>query len=231
MMRRLFVGVLVLATLTACSPAYLRWQPEQYVVQRGDTLYSIAWRYQLDYRELAGWNGIGSNYLIYPGQVLRLTAAAAPPRSSSETAPPVRSPAATDSAPATVQLPEVGSVSWQWPVDGAVLARFEAANATGKGIDIGGSVGQEIRAAAGGKVVYSGSGLIGYGKLIIINHNGQYLSAYAHNSELYVQEGDEVRAGDRIASMGLGPGRTPMLHFEIRRNGQPVDPLRFLPRR
>lgn len=229
-MTRLLASLLIVATLAACSPAYLRWQPQQYVVQRGDTLYSIAWRYQLDYRELAGWNGVGSDYLIYPGQTLHLRPVGS--------APPAAGPAQSTSTPAesttpaaTVRLPELGSVTWQWPVAGAVLARFEAANATGKGIDIGGSVGQEIRAAAGGKVVYSGSGLIGYGKLIIINHNGQYLSAYAHNSELYVQEGDAVRGGDRIASMGMGPGRTPMLHFEIRRNGQPVDPLRFLPQR
>ncbi len=230
-MMRWLLNALLLMALTACSPAYLRWQPQQYVVQRGDTLYSIAWRYQLDYRELADWNGIGSNYLIYPGQELRLTATGKPPPATNEAAPPAASAEAAGTSPATVRLPALGSVSWQWPVDGAVLARFEAANATGKGIDIGGSVGLEIRAAAGGKVVYSGSGLIGYGKLIIINHNGQYLSAYAHNSELYVQEGDTVRGGDRIASMGLGPGRTPMLHFEIRRNGQPVDPLRFLPQR
>lgn len=230
-MTRLFASLLIVVALGACSPAYLRWQPQQYVVQRGDTLYSIAWRYQLDYRELAGWNGIDSNYLIYPGQELRLTAGGSSPHSAGEAVSTGSSPPVAGTAPETVRLPELGSITWQWPVTGTVLARFEAANATGKGIDIGGSVGQEIRAAAGGKVVYSGSGLIGYGKLIIINHNGQYLSAYAHNSELYVQEGDEVRAGDRIASMGMGPGRTPMLHFEIRRNGQPVDPLRFLPQR
>jgi lipoprotein NlpD len=96
------------------------------------------------------------------------------------------------------------------------------------GIGIGGQAGQPVRAAAGGRVVYAGSGLIGYGQLVIIKHNETYLSAYGHNSRLLVAQGQEVRRGEPIAAMGLGPERQPRLHFEIRRNGVPIDPLPLL---
>ena len=108
---------------------------------------------------------------------------------------------------------------------------FGARPGSGTGILIGGRAGQSVRAAAGGRVVYSGGGLIGYGQLIIIKHNDTYLSAYGHNSALLVNEGDAVRQGQRIATMGEGPGRQPRLHFEIRKNGQPVNPRQYLPAR
>lgn len=238
---RIRLGIFALAALLAACSSALRWNgadADSYLVQPGDTLYSIAWRYNVDYHELAAWNDIGSDYLIYPGQTLQLHPAAgqsvpAEPGASSAPTRASDSVAQASSAPerSTVRVAETGSPSWQWPVDGTLLARFHDQNATGKGIDIGGSVGQEVDAAAGGKVVYSGSGLIGYGKLIIIDHNGRFLSAYAHNSEMYVEEGDRVNAGERIAAMGVGPGQTPMLHFEIRVDGKPVDPLKYLPRR
>jgi lipoprotein NlpD len=120
---------------------------------------------------------------------------------------------------------------WVWPTDGPLLRPFFPDNAGKKGIDIGGGLGQSVRAASEGKVVYSGSGLIGYGKLIIIKHNKTYLSAYAHNRRLLVKEGDYVRIGQRIAELGNTATEKPMLHFEIRRNGEPVDPLRYLPAR
>lgn len=239
MSRRVVILTLALL-LTACSSA-LRWNgagADSYVVQPGDTLYSIAWRYNLDYHNLAAWNDVGSDYLIYPGQTLQLHpgGGSPAPATHTEASAPTRaseSAASTSSRQAeqTVRVADSGSPSWQWPVDGRLLARFHDRNATGKGIDIGGSVGDEVDAAAGGKVVYSGSGLIGYGKLIIIDHNGRFLSAYAHNSEMYVEEGDRVNAGERIAAMGVGPGQQPMLHFEIRVDGKPVDPLKYLPRR
>lgn len=237
---RFRLGIFGIALLLAACSSALRWNgpgADSYVVQPGDTLYSIAWRYNVDYHDLAAWNEIGSDYLIYPGQTLQLHpgGGAEPATRSGGSSPAQASESVAQSSPAperhTIRVADSGSPSWQWPVEGQLLARFHDQNATGKGIDIGGSVGDEVDAAAGGKVVYSGSGLIGYGKLIIIDHNGRFLSAYAHNSEMYVQEGDRVNAGERIAAMGVGPGQKPMLHFEIRVDGKPVDPLKYLPRR
>ena len=120
---------------------------------------------------------------------------------------------------------------WLWPTDGEVIRKFSQDTAGKKGIAIGGRKGQPVVAAAGGEVVYSGSGLLGYGQLIIINHNKNYLSAYAHNSSLLVKEGDVVEAGQQIAKLGDTGTDRAMLHFEIRHNGRPVDPLKHLPAR
>ena len=120
---------------------------------------------------------------------------------------------------------------WQWPASGPILRRFDGEASGKKGISIGGTHGNQVRAAAAGRVVYAGSGLVGYGRLIILKHNDTYLSAYGHNRDLFVQEGAEVRAGQVIADMGSSGTNRIQLHFEIRRNGKPVDPLRYLPRR
>lgn len=201
--------------------------PTHYTVQVGDTLYSIAWRYGLDYHDVADWNGIGSDYLIKPGQSLRLSA----PAGSAYRTVPI--PAA-DSAPSVASdnsfTPPAGGIVWHWPAQGRVIRQFHAGDALSKGIDISAARGTDVRAAAAGKVVYAGSGIIGYGKLIIIKNSEHYLSAYADNDELLVKEGDNVQAGDRIASMGLGREGHPLLHFEIRRDGKPVNPLQYLPR-
>lgn len=246
---RIPVLLLVALSLSACGPGLYRWEQghenpqvaKNYDVKKGDTLYSIAWRYGLDYRELARWNGIGSNFLIHPGQELRLT----PPgtaTSAADTAtvatvqqPPARAPS-TSAAASTPSISTPPSRpmprgAWQWPARGALLAKFGDANATGKGIAIGGSEGDPISASADGRVVYAGSGLIGYGKIIIVKHSEEYLSAYGHNDTIYVREGEQVKQGDRIATMGRGPGNRPLLHFEIRIKGEAVDPLAYLPPR
>ncbi len=228
--------MLALLALTACAGAY-RWDAsrsekmpdrETYEVRKGDTLYSIAWRYGLDYRELARHNGIDDRFTIYPGQQLRLApvAAAATPKTTPASSA-ATSPVNVSSAPSR----PMSRAEWQWPANGALLAKFGDPNATGKGIAIGGVQGDPVKAAADGRVVYAGSGLIGYGKIIIVKHSEEYLSAYGHNENIYVREGEQVRQGDRIASMGLGPGKRPMLHFEIRINGNAVDPLAYLPSR
>ena len=125
-------------------------------------------------------------------------------------------------------LRKAAGLRWMWPTEGKTVGRF--AKSGGKGIDISGAFEQPIHAAAGGQIVYAGSGLIGYGKLVIVKHGDRLLSAYAHNARLHVKEGEPVRGGEHIADMGRsGKGRV-MLHFEIRRDGKPVDPLRFLPR-
>lgn len=214
--------------LAACGGSALTWDapvPETHVVQPGETLYSIAWRYGLGVRELAAWNALGDGSLIHPGQrlVLRPTGAAASAASSGAQAATGRSDAA--------RLPAVPPPPWRWPTEGAISAGFGEDNNARTGVLIDGRRGQDIYAAADGEVVYAGGGLIGYGNLVIIKHNAAYLSAYGHNETLAVREGESVRAGQRIAAMGEGPGRRPRLHFEIRRNGEPVDPQPYLPRR
>lgn len=213
-----------------------------YRVRRGDTLYSIAWRNGLDYRRLARWNDIAHPYTIYPGQ--RLTLRPSPGAGSSSRGAPDPAPAPERRADPPTPAPSTdhaepsgdggtaaASPSWRWPVDGPVLRGFEADGAGKRGISIGGREGQPVRAAARGRVVYSGDGLRGYGNLVIVKHSERYLTAYGYNQELLVREGERVSGGQRIARMGLGPGRRALLHFELRRDGEPLDPRRFLPRR
>ncbi|MBI2398153.1 MAG: peptidoglycan DD-metalloendopeptidase family protein [Xanthomonadales bacterium] len=296
-----------------------------YVVARGDTLYGIAFRNKLDFRDLAAWNRIAAPYTIYPGQQLRLSAptpsvqaaaAAAPAPAAAAVAPQVEVPAppapvtavedgddvqtfavrddpapaaaggaqplltqpvppptsspaaaiglapttpqpqpvtpvpsepvpvpvpaaaapsAVDTTPRPVQDPNAPSreregLRWRWPVSGALIGRFVEGDPTQQGIDLGGSLGNPVLAAADGEVVYSGNGLLGYGELVIVQHNPGFLSAYGHNQKRLVLEGARVRAGQPIAEMGRRGG-IDMLHFEIRRNGKPVDPLGYLPQR
>jgi len=212
---------LALALLAGCSSLYETYEPAGYVVRSGDTLYSIAWRHGLDARELAAWNGIADPNRIYVGQRLALAPAAGRPVGAA-------APAASRPAPASVARP--GPLpSWQWPVSGRVVARFGEARVLSTGIGIAGSPGQDIRAAAAGRVVYVGSGLPDYGQLVIIEHSGSWLSAYGHNRRVLVSQGQSVGGGEKIAEMGTGPGGMAQLHFEIRRNGDPLDPLTVLP--
>lgn len=231
-------------------------RPPYHRVKKSETLYAIAWRYGLDFRVLAHWNRIARPYTIYPGQTLRLSQPPAAKRSkASKSRHKQSTPTAAKSVkarkPAAAKTrPKIGSASakqrsskqktkstptrrtklgWRWPTRGKVAQRFEAGNPVRKGIKISGRAGQSIIASESGKVVYAGSGLIGYGRLVIIKHNKNYLSAYAHNRKLLVQEGREVARGESIAEMGNN-GNWPMLHFEIRHNGTPVDPLKLLPR-
>lgn len=202
-------------------------------VKAGDTVYSIAWEAGLDYRELARWNGIPSPYRIKPGQQLRLqpipVKKPAPDKPVTLTRP--ESPGLAPGNTTVAREPETsGPVRWIWPTNGSILRTYSEKSGS-KGLDIGGQTGQEVRAAAGGRVVYQGSGLRGYGELIIIKHNESFLSAYAHNEKTFVREGDQVRRGQKIAEMGASGTDRVKLHFEIRQRGAPVDPLQYLPRR
>lgn len=286
----------------------------EYSVVRGDTLYGIAFRHGLDYRDLAALNDIAAPFTIYPGQRLRLRAGATSGPSRPMAATPSRPPAATPPAPVKpgvvgtiVQGPAThppatapsapvtantgpataapastvavnpsatplpagppgappaapapdtavapattvepvtpaapasapitlrpGNPSWRWPASGTLIGRFLAGDPTRQGINIAGNAGDAVQAAADGIVVYSGAGLIGYGELIIVKHNDTWLSAYGHNRKRLVGEGDAVRAGQTIAEMGRTGTSRDMLHFEVRRNGKPVDPLGVLPKR
>ncbi len=215
------------------------------VVKRGDTLYRLAVNNGISPMDLALWNGISAPYTIYPGQRLRLypssaggtasrpaaTAGASAPRTPAGTAqrPPVR-PTQAPPQPATPP-PAASSIAWRWPTDGQILNRYVAGDPTRQGIDITGAAGQPVRSAADGVVVYSGSGLVGYGELVIVKHDEQWLSAYGHNRARLVNEGERVRSGQQIAEMGRTGAARDMLHFEIRFNGKPVDPLAYLPGR
>jgi len=219
-----------------------------HIVTKGETLYSISWRYNFDYKEIANWNQVKAPYTIYPGQLIRLkpvlkkkgeplkkpgTAAkkvvAKQPLPKKIAKPIQKKTEVAAKKTSTKTVLAKGPVKWSWPTKGKLVKSNSPTSK--KGIDISGSAGQRVKAAAAGEVVYSGGGLIGYGKLIIIKHNETYLSAYAYNSKLLVKEGDRVNAGEAISEMGQDhTGRT-VLHFEIRQNGKPINPTKYLPKK
>ena len=237
--------------------------PAAYVVRAHDTLFSIAWRHHLDYRDLARWNHVGADFRLQVGQVLTLAPPGGPAAAKGSAPTPAapttksatsNSATAKSAAPVARTVPGTASVpgrrppvaaavgvgaanrdkspsapgaglTWQWPT--AHLAPPRAV--PGGGILVLGTLGQEVRATATGRVVYVGSGLRGYGNLIIIKHGDTLLSSYAHNREMLVHEGEDVAGGQVIGHMGSGPRQIPALYFEIRVNGKPVDPLRYLP--
>lgn len=264
----------------AARPATVLPAGASHRVVKGDTLYGIAFRNGLDYRDLARWNGIGAPYTIRVGDQLRLTdpARAVAANSAPKPAPPTTRPAALPSAPAAASaattpaigtrpapptsapapapptatnapstpppvapappaaVPPVpaaatatsGAIAWRWPLNGSVLAGYVAGDPARSGIDISGKAGGQVVAAADGEVVYSGNGLVGYGELVIIKHSPSLLSAYARNGRRLVEERAQVKAGQPIAELASG---RPVLHFEIRRNGKPINPLEYLPSR
>lgn len=256
------------ATTPAPRPTDAR--PQFHTVRKGDTLYSIALDYGLDYRELAQWNDVTATSVISIGQQLRLSppAVAAPTAVPLKSAPVVQgrplegSPVAggdgsIKSQPRAVRAPYSDqtyaqmaslkpapsprdesrappgpggeeSVAWGWPASGKVVGTF-GDGANQRGIRIAGKLGQPVLASAAGRVIFSGTGIRGFGKLIVIKHNNTYLSVYAHNNELLVKEGQNVAKGQKIAEMGSTDADQVRLHFEIRRLGKPVDPLKLLP--
>lgn len=215
------------------------WSKRIHTVAPGETLYSIAWMHGQDYRDVARWNHIASPYTIYPNQKLRVVKPdTLPPRQPRKLTKIHKSPhpvnAEKETVPAAKPVRKTRLAShrlhWQWPVQGRIISRFSENNPGQQGIDIAAHDGAAIYAAEAGQVVYSGSGLRGYGKLIIIKHNETFLSAYAHNRDLRVKEGEKVKKGEHIADMGNTGAERVKLHFEIRRNGTPVNPFRYLPK-
>ena len=246
---------------------------QSYAVLRGDTLFSIAFRYGLDYRRLAAANAIAPPYTIFPGQRLilreaRARAGASAAKSPGPLSPGSKSPgplppgpqspdpwapapakprpkaapakakapspaAAAASAPARAAPPKAADsappAGWRWPVAGRVIRRFDGKR--NKGIDIAGPRGDVVRATRAGRVVYAGTGIAGYGLMLILRHSEEYLSAYGHSDALLVEEGDTVRAGQPVARRGSSGTDSMKLHFEIRRHGRPLDPLSVLPAR
>ncbi len=259
-MRSLALLFMSVALLAGCAANSDRAESSgTHVVKRGDTLSAIARRYNLDYKDLARWNRIGRDYVIHPGQTLRLS----PPSRNSTAAPARTAPTKTvvgpkgakvasaaakgrpttsaskpkskpkpkaTAPPRQTVIPAGPPPKWQWPVNEGTATLTTRPNG-GHGLTIVGTLGKDIRAASGGRVVYTGSGLLGYGQLIIIKHNESYLSAYGHLQTVAIKEGDAVSAGQRIATMGNGPQGSPLLYFEIRVNGTPSNPLALLPQR
>ena len=233
-------------------------KPGYYSVKSGDTLIRIGMDNGQSWRDIARWNNIENPNLIETGQVLRVVppeesgVVVRPVSSTNIVTSPAPSPAASAPAPAvnvasakqpvssattptpsspannltTADSPEE-AVSFQWPTRGNVLAGFDEVK--NKGLDIAGKAGDPVLAAADGKVVYAGSGLRGYGNLVIIKHNNTYLTAYAHNQSLLVKEDQAIKRGQKIAEMGNSDADQVKLHFEIRRQGKPVDPAKYLP--
>ncbi|MBC2657731.1 peptidoglycan DD-metalloendopeptidase family protein [Pseudomonas sp. MSSRFD41] len=276
--QRLMIGLVLSSLLVGCSstrsssvgvvdrnsnaaPQRPTVTTGQYEVRRGDTLFSIAFRYGWDYKALAARNNISEPYTIHPGQTIRfdgrtgtapasvVTSTQSSGASSSSKTTVIRRPATTTTSaatgaatspankpsPAPTPVPATPAgpapTGWGWPSNGVLIGKFSSNGSLNKGIDIAGDLGQPVLAASDGTVVYAGSGLRGYGELVIIKHSETYVSAYGHNRKLLVREGQQVKVGQTIAEMGSTGTDRVKLHFEIRRQGKPVDPLQFLPRR
>ncbi len=230
----------------------------EYSVKKGETLYSIAWRSNTDVRRLATLNKISAPYNIYPGQKIILAKKTPQPsknKSSSESFHNKNQKVAKKAVASTkkqaygknVRAQKISTKSpskpkaasnfsqkirtWKWPTNGKIIASFSSSQQGKKGIDIAGRRGDKIKAAADGKVVYAGDVLRGYGKLIIVKHNDDYLSAYAHNDHILVKEQQNVKAGQVIAKMGDTGSQRVMLHFEVRFRGKSVNPMKYLPKK
>jgi lipoprotein NlpD len=231
-------------------------KPGYYTVKPGDTLIRVGLENGQSPKDIARWNALENPNKIEVGQVLRVvpptstdsaavavakpvsnsTATSTPiaPAASSTSAAPASAASKPASSPAVVAAPVAGSAAvgdedlgWIWPTKGPVLAEFDEVK--NKGLDIGGAAGDPVLASAEGKVVYAGEGLRGYGKLIILKHNNTFLTAYAHNQTLLVKEDQSVKKGQKIAEMGNTDADRVKLHFEVRRQGKPVDPAKYLP--
>jgi len=227
-------------------------KPGYYTVKPGDTLIRIGLDHGQGAKDIARWNALENPNRIEVGQVLRIeppvvsgvvtkpvvTASATPIASAPLRSASADKPAAAASAPVAPVAPAPApaasaagddEISWIWPSNGAVLTGFDEVKS--KGLDIAGTAGEPVLAAADGRVVYVGAGLRGYGNLIILKHNNTYLTAYAHNQTLLVKEDQSVRKGQKIAEMGSSDADRVKLHFEVRRQGKPVDPAKYLPPR
>lgn len=240
--RRTVVFIFLSILLAGCTselasaPVINGWhQPnaasQTYVVRQGDTLYSIAWAFGLDYRSLVEANHLQAPYSIHVGQSLVMTSN--PPSEQGESShtngrtssvvTPHTDQTVAQSGGSTIDLSH-----WAWPAKGQLVSRFSSSSSGYQGIEIAGKLGQPIYASTAGEVVYSGSGVRGYGNLIIIKHNTNYLTAYAFNQKRLVTVGETVRLGQEIALMGQNNAGKTLLYFEVRKNGKPVNPLSFL---
>lgn len=236
--RQLGYGLAVVLLVTGCSSsvrkapvsrATIPASAKTYTVQRGDTLYSIARAHGRTVAQLSAWNGLRRPSEIDVGQVLQVS----PPAGTKARAPARSTPAATPASRGQSQeernraiaRANAEKINWMWPVQGKVV---NSSDRNKKGVDINGQLGQAIVAAADGKVIYAGQGIRGYGQMLIIKHGEAWLSVYAHNDKILVKEGQNVRRGERIANMGKTDSDRVKLYFELRRNGDSVNPQQIL---
>jgi lipoprotein NlpD len=215
--------------------------PEAYQVIQGDSIYNISWAFGVDYLDIAEWSELKPPYSLQPGQVVYLkkpeVKSTGLASASNQAQQPVVVKKLPDKQPVRVAATAPASSpkvtfsaspeKWNWPAEGKLVGRFSPGNGS-NGIQIEGISGSPVKATAAGEVVYVGEGLRGYGKLIIVKHSEQYLSAYAHNREIMVEESQAIQSGQQIATMGSSGTESTMLHFEIRKDGKPMDPMKFL---
>jgi lipoprotein NlpD len=223
-------------------------KPGYYTVKPGDTMIRIGLENGQNWRDIVRWNNLENPNIIEVGQVLRVVpptnenplvvtrpvspgsapaSSTAPAQAASSAAKPASAPASANPAPAPAAAGGDEDIAWIWPAQGTMVAGFDEAK--NKGLDISGKAGDAVVASADGRVVYAGAGLRGYGNLVILKHNNTFLTAYAHNQTLLVKEDQNVKKGQKIAEMGNSDSDRVKLHFEIRRQGKPVDPAKYLP--
>ncbi len=240
-----FISACALQAPPVINKSPFRNIPEAYVVKPGDSIYNISWGFGLDFLDIAKWNNLKSPYAVNPGQVIRLRKQTVKTDSSNSASSQVKPSVVATTLPAkqpttTVTNTTVGNTSsaptvtfskapskWNWPAQGKLSGKYSPSKGS-NGIQITGVEGSAIKTTAAGDVVYVGEGLRGYGKLIIVKHSPRFLSAYAHNRDILVKEGQVIKSGQQIARMGNSGAQTTMLHFEIREDGKPVDPLKYL---
>lgn len=236
MNKRFYITIMLVSSLILAGCSSSSDSGSTYTVKRGDTLYAISRSTGTSVRDLARLNNISPPYTIEVGQKLKLngdaktstTARKATAKSSSKSSTKTAAVRPSSSVPQS-SWPPVGQRCWQWPASGKVILPYSTADGGNKGIDISAARGTPIYAAGAGKVVYVGNQLRGYGNLIMIKHSEDYITAYAHNDTMLVNNGQNVKAGQKIATMGSTDATTVRLHFQIRYRATAIDPLRYLP--
>ena len=232
MRKRFFIKMMLVCSLVIAGCSSSSDSGSVYTVKRGDTLYRISRTTGTSIKDLARLNNISPPYTIEVGQRLKLNPAAGTSSSKSRSSAKSSTRTAVSKPPAAlppVSWPPVGQRCWRWPTSGKVILPYSSSDGGNKGIDIAGTRGQPVYASGAGKVVYVGNQLRGYGNLIMIKHNEDYISAYAHNDKLMVNNGQSVKIGQQIATMGSTDADSVRLHFQIRYRATAIDPLRYLP--
>jgi lipoprotein NlpD len=225
--------LLALLLLGSCQSSHTSTPSRYHTVEKGETLYSIAWKYGKDYRSLARANRIVAPYTIFIDQKIAIRGRKSSNTPDGVTVTKSQSKPRSQQSDSKIVKEAVKETSvppkWDWPLRGEVLGDFSLVGKVNKGIDIAGKPGSGVKAAADGVVVYAGSNLRGYGKLVIVKHDHQFLSAYGNNYSIRVDEGKKVKAGDVLGRVGSSESNIEMLHFEIRKDGIPVNPVDYLP--
>ncbi|MFK3707573.1 lipoprotein YgeR [Raoultella sp. BIGb0138] len=231
MRKRFFITMMLVSSLVIAGCSSTSDSGSVYTVKRGDTLYRISRATGTSVKDLARLNNISPPYTIEVGQRLKLNpaAGAGSTKSAKKTSGTRTAAAKPPAALPPVSWPPVGQRCWRWPTSGKVVLPYSSNDGGNKGIDIAGTRGQAVYAAGAGKVVYVGNQLRGYGNLIMIKHNEDYITAYAHNDKLMVNNGQSVKIGQQIATMGSSDADSVRLHFQIRYRATAIDPLRYLP--